>query len=60
MGWFSNPKCPRCGRETSYVRDMFDAYYTCYPCANEIHEEKERQEKLENRIKELERKLDLK
>jgi len=39
---------------------MFDAYYTCYPCVDEIHEEKERQEKLENRIKELERKLDLK
>ncbi len=57
MGWFSNPKCPRCGRETSYVRDMFDAYYTCYPCVSEKKKERQKQESLESRIKQLEKQL---
>ena len=57
MGWFSNPNCPRCGREASITSDGLTEWYTCHHCNRKAREEKERQDSLENRIAELEKKL---
>lgn len=60
MGLFGNPRCPRCGRRTSYVNGgLFhgDDYYTCHPCNKKAKQEKQEKEELENRVKALENKL---
>lgn len=57
MGWFSNPNCPRCGKETSVQRDMFESYYTCNYCNEKARKERIEKENLEARIKNLENKL---
>lgn len=57
MGWFSNPKCPQCGREstkTGYAAPF--PQYQCKPCKRDNAEKQE----LEDRIKRLEKKLESK
>ena len=57
MGWFSNPDCPRCGRETT-VEATWDGYqYTCNPCRQELAQEKKDKESLLRRIDKLEKAL---
>jgi len=58
MGLFSNPKCPRCGKETTVQRDMFESYYTCTPCVNKLRKEKQEKEDLLKRVEALEKQLD--
>ena len=57
MGWFSNPDCPRCGRETTLDTAWDGDFYTCVPCRRELKQEKEDKQKLEQRITDLENKL---
>ncbi|MCK5538725.1 MAG: hypothetical protein KAI79_18010 [Bacteroidales bacterium] len=57
MGWFSNPDCPRCGRETSLDTDGLTDFYTCFPCRRELKQEKEEKEDLMDRITKLEEAL---
>lgn len=55
MGWFSNPKCPQCGRETTICKDfMCQMYYKCDYCIRKNTKEKEEKEDLLRRIKALE------
>ena len=57
MGWFSNPKCPRCGRETTETGYSFPyPPYQCKPCKKD----NAKQQELEDRIKQLEKKLESK
>lgn len=65
MGWFSTPKCPVHGIEYSVGKDdMCQPAYYCKKCMQKAYDnrkkELERQEErqdLENRIAELERRL---
>jgi len=56
MGWFSNPDCPRCGRETSVDSDGLTNFYTCHSCNRKAREEKKEKEDLLKRIEALEKK----
>ena len=58
MGWFSNPKCPRCGRESSIATAWDGDYYTCHPCNRKAREEKREKEALEARVAKLEEKYE--
>ncbi len=54
MGWFSNPACPKCGRETTETGYCFPyPQYRCRPCMNKSKQEKKDKDK----IKELEARL---
>jgi len=55
MGLFSNPKCPRCGRETTIGSGMFERYYKCDHCQNSMRTERLEKEALVKRIKNLEK-----
>lgn len=57
MGIFSNPKCPRCGRETTYASDYYNGHYTCIPCKNKLKKEKKEKDSLLKRVQILENKL---
>ncbi len=57
MGWFSNPKCPRCGQESSLATAWDGDYYTCYPCVRKAKKEKKRIESIEKQLIEMEEKL---
>ncbi len=57
MSWFSNPDCPRCGRETSLATAWDGDYFTCHPCVRELRQEKEAKQKLENRLADVEKQL---
>ncbi len=59
MGWFSNPKCPRCGRESTEDTDGLTRFYTCLPCKRDLRKEKQDKEQLEERVKVLEEALSL-
>lgn len=54
MGLFSNPDCPRCGRETTVDTDGLTNFYTCIPCRMQLRKEKEEREKDKKRISDLE------
>ena len=56
MGWFSNPDCPRCGRETTIESNWKNYNYTCIPCRRELKKEKEEKDSLLKRIEALEKK----
>jgi len=53
MGWFSNPKCPRCGGET--VATGYSFPYPQLRC-NRCYNESKRLQELEDRIEYLEKK----
>ncbi len=55
--WFSNPKCPLCGQDSSLATAWDGDYYTCYPCNKKARKEEERKQKLEARIASLEKQL---
>ena len=57
MGWFSNPKCPRCGRETTIGTDGLTHYYQCTPCIRKARAEKEEKDDLRRRIEYLEEQM---
>ena len=57
FGWFSNPKCPRCGRESTLATAWDGDYYTCNYCVRELRQEEKEKEKLEKRIARLEKAL---
>lgn len=57
MGWFSNPDCPRCGRESSLATAWDGDYYTCYPCVRALRKEKEEKDQQAQTIKDLEARL---
>ena len=58
MGWFSNPDCPRCGRETTIGTDgLFETYYECRPCRQKAMKEHKEKKELESRITRLEQQL---
>ncbi len=57
MGWFSNPKCPRCGRESTLATAWDGDYYTCTHCVRKLRQKKEEKRKLEERISKLEKLL---
>ena len=57
VGWFSNPKCPKCGRETTLGTDGLEYYYQCSPCIRKAMAEKEEKQSLLRRIEQLERKM---
>ena len=54
MGWFSNPDCPICGRET--VRTGYSAGYPALRC-NHCCREHAKKKKEEDRIKALEKRI---
>ena len=55
MGLFSNPKCPRCGRESVLATALDGDYYTCPPCNRTARKEKEEKKAIEERVTKLER-----
>ena len=57
MGWFSNPDCPRCGRETTVEANWKNFNYTCLPCRRELAQEAEEKQILKDRITALEEKM---
>ena len=59
MGLFSNPDCPKCGRELSVDTDGFEDFYTCFPCRRKAKQEKEEKKNLLKRIEELEKRINL-
>ena len=60
MGLFSNPKCPRCGEESSLATAWDGDYYTCYPCNKKARKEKEEKQEMKDRISKLEKLLERK
>lgn len=54
MGWFSNPKCPRCGRESSLATAWDGDYYTCHPCNRKAIQDNRDKQDLLDRITKLE------
>ena len=57
MGWFSNPRCPRCGRETSIDSDGLTEWYTCHPCNRKAREDENDKQDMKDRISKLEKLL---
>lgn len=57
MSWFSNPSCPRCGRESVLATAWDGDYYTCPPCNRKARREKEERDALKYRITKLENML---
>jgi len=55
MGWFSNPSCPRCGRETTVGTDGLEDYYHCVPCLRKARKDRDEKKALLRRVEELER-----
>lgn len=53
MGWFSNPKCPKCGTQT--VKTGYSFPYPQLRC-NRCYNENNKFKQLEDRIKQLEKK----
>ena len=57
MGWFSNPRCPQCGVETTVSKEWDSYFYECRPCRRKATREYEEKQKLEQRLSELEEKM---
>ncbi len=57
MGWFSNPDCPQCGRETTIGTDGLEDYLECVPCRRKARRDREEKEDMKRRIAELEAKV---
>jgi len=57
MGWFSNPNCPRCGRETKLATAWDGDYYTCHSCNMKAREEVKEKQDIKDRISKLEKLL---
>jgi len=55
--WFSNPNCPRCGRESVLATAWDGDYYTCPPCNRAVREEQEEKKAQEQKIADLEERL---
>lgn len=57
MGLFSNPKCPQCGRETTFGTAWDGDFYECKPCRRKATKEHEGKKVLEARVLRLEKQL---
>jgi len=57
MGWFSNPKCPQCGRETTLTTAWDGDYYECRYCIRKDTERKEKEKIQEQRLRNIEKRI---